>query len=243
MTALTSAEISAFRRDGAIVRKHQLFSAPRMAALEGIFDEHVAKRGDRRLDELDAPHFEDARLLDYLLDATVLDVVEPLIGPDVGVWASAFVGKEPLTGRATPWHEDSAYWQAHFDAHDRIVTVWLALDPATRSNGCMRVIPGTQANGFSEYRPAANEHRVFPIEIAAVDEQAAVDLEMARGEYSLHDARIVHGSWPNPSPDRRAAYTMRYFSTALKIAPATNESHRVWLGRGRNLAGNQYENA
>jgi hypothetical protein len=35
---------------------------------------------------------------------------------------------------------------------------------------------------------------------------------------------------------------MRYFSTALKIAPATNASHRVWLGRGRNLAGNRYEN-
>jgi hypothetical protein len=243
MPPIQDSEVDAYRRDGAIVRRKQLFSADRLDLLESIYEEHAAKRGERRLDELDVPHFDDARLLDYLLDSHALDVVAPLIGNDIGIWSSAFVAKEPVTGRATPWHEDSAYWESHFDAHDRIVTIWLALDRATQANGCMRVIPGTQANGFSAYKPVANDHRVFPVEIVEVDETNAVDLAMERGEYSLHDARIAHGSWPNPSPQRRAAYTMRFFSTSLKITPSTNDQHRVWLARGRDLAGNRYVNA
>ena len=59
----------------------------------------------------------------------MLDTVEPLVGPDIALWTSHFISKDPYTGRATPWHEDCAYWNGRFDTYDRIVTVWLALGP------------------------------------------------------------------------------------------------------------------
>ena len=98
---------------------------------------------EKRGDEFDTPHFQDRRLLDFLLAPQVLDLVECIVGPDILLWSSHFISKDPLTGRATPWHEDSAYWMGRLDRYDKIVTVWLALDDVDRDNGCMQVIPGS----------------------------------------------------------------------------------------------------
>ena len=65
--------------------------------------------GEKRGDEFDTPHFGDRRLLDYLLAPTVLDLVECIIGPNIVLWSSHFISKDPYIGRATPWHEDSTY--------------------------------------------------------------------------------------------------------------------------------------
>ena len=68
------------------------------------------RQAEKRGDEFDTPHFEDRRLLDFLLAPQVLDLVECIVGPDILLWSSHFISKDPLIGRATPWHEDSAYW-------------------------------------------------------------------------------------------------------------------------------------
>jgi ectoine hydroxylase-related dioxygenase (phytanoyl-CoA dioxygenase family) len=171
----------------------------------------------------------------------VLDLVEPVIGPDIALWSSHFLSKDPFTGKPTPWHEDSAYWQGRLSAYDRIVTVWLALTRSDCENGCVRVIPGTHNAGFSEYEATGRE-RFFATQIKGeVDESSAIDFELGPGECSLHDGRIIHGARANTSPHRRTGYTMRYFSAAIRVIPEANPGHRIWLARGRDLAGNAYE--
>jgi ectoine hydroxylase-related dioxygenase (phytanoyl-CoA dioxygenase family) len=77
-----------------------------------------------------------------------------------------------------------------------------------------------------------------------VDENQAVDFELQRGEFSLHDGRIVHGAKPNTSDIRRTGYTMRYFPASVKMMPVEqNEGWKIWLARGEDRAGNTYENA
>ena len=240
---LTDTDVARFRRDGYLLPGTQLFSPERLDALEAIFNEHLADKGDKLSDELDTPHFRDRRLLDYLLSDEALDLVEPLIGPDIALWTSHFISKDPFTGRATPWHEDSAYWNGRLSAYDHIVTVWLALGPSNRDNGCMRVIPGTHHHGFSEYRPTDMTVQTFHAEIIDVDEDKAVDFELARGEFSLHDGRIMHGAKPNTSPVRRTGYTMRYFPASVQVLPVEqNAGWKIWLARGEDTAGNTYEN-
>ena len=39
--------------------------------------------------------------------------------------------------------------------------LWLALDRSTEENGCMKVIPGSQSNGFSEYHPVDSSEAAF----------------------------------------------------------------------------------
>jgi ectoine hydroxylase-related dioxygenase (phytanoyl-CoA dioxygenase family) len=244
---LTDQDVEFFRTNGYLLPQQQLFSPERLERIEEIFNKHLADKGDKLSDELDTPHFRDPELLDFLLSDEVLDVIEPLVGPDIALWSSHFISKDPFTGRATPWHEDSSYWEGRFDSYDRIVTVWLALEnPSNRENGCMRVIPGSHlAGGFSENYVATDmSEQTFHAEIADVDEDKAVDFELQRGEFSLHDGRIVHGAKPNTSPIRRTGYTMRYFPSSVKMQPIeANEGWKIWLARGRDLAGNTYANA
>jgi hypothetical protein len=236
-------DVAFFRANGYYLERDQIFSPARLDALESIFDEHLAQKGDKLSDELDTPHFRDPRLLDFLLGDEVLDLVEPLIGPDIALWSSHFISKDPLVGRATPWHEDSAYWNGRFSSYDRIVTVWLALGPSNRQNGCMRVIPGShEAGGFSDYVPTDMTVQTFHAEIPGVDESKAVDFELERGQCSLHDGRIVHGAKPNTSTVRRTGYTMRYFPASVKLMPVEqNAGWKIWLARGKDSAGNTYE--
>lgn len=243
MSRITPPDVASYRENGYFLYHNQVFAPDKMARLHQIFEEHLADKGDLLSDELDTPHFRDPRLLEFLLGDEALDLVEPFIGPNIALWSSHFISKDPFTGRATPWHEDSAFWQGRLSSYDNIVTIWLALDPSDRENGCMRVIPGSHHNGFSDYETVDSEHHTFDRQIKEVDESQAVYFELAAGECSLHDSRIMHGAAANTSPRRRCGYTMRYFATDAKVDPERNAGHKVWLARGRDLAGNAYESA
>ena len=243
---LTEQEVESFRTNGYLLPGRPLLSEERLSRLEAIFNQHLADKGDKLSDELDTPHYRDARLLDYLLSDEVLDWIEPLIGPDIALWSSHFISKDPFTGRETPWHEDSAFWEGRFDSYDHIVTIWLALEEGShRENGCMRVIPGSHlGGGFStNYVPTDTTTKTFHAELAGVDESQAVYFELERGQFSMHDGRIVHGAAANTSPVRRTGYTMRYFPSSVKMQDVPqNEGWKIWLARGKDLAGNQYAN-
>jgi ectoine hydroxylase-related dioxygenase (phytanoyl-CoA dioxygenase family) len=242
MPRLTAEEVSFFRENGYYLYKKPLFSPEKMAKLEAIFEEHLAEKGDKLSDELDTPHFRDPRLLEFLLADEVLDLVESIIGPDIILWSSHFICKDPYTGRRTPWHEDSAYWKGRFDKYENIVTVWLAIDRSFKENGCMRVIPGTHHNGFSEYESVDKSANTFHATIKDVDESKAVYFELEKGECSLHDSRIIHGAEANTSPYRRCGYTMRFLPADTKVIPEKNENWQIYLARGQDRAGNKYVN-
>jgi hypothetical protein len=242
MGKLSPEEIKHYHEQGYALYHKPLFSNEKMDRLTTIFEEHLAEKGAKLSDELDTPHFRDPRLLDFLLSDEALDVVEGLIGPDIVLWSSHFISKDPYVGRMTPWHEDSAYWNGRFDKYDSIVTIWLAIDRSNKENGCMRVIPGTHHNGFSEYEDVDKRINTFHAQIKNIDESQAVYFELERGECSLHDSRIIHGATANTSPHRRCGYTMRYISASTKVDPEINAGWKFWLARGRNLAGNPCEN-
>ena len=108
----------------------------------------------------------------------------------------------------------------------------------------MAVIPGTHNNGFSHYAPVDESQNIFSSEIVAeeIDEAKAVYLELEPNHCSLHEGRIIHGAKANTSDTRRAGYTIRFFPTTSKVYPEKNPGHKIWLARGVDRAGNQYEN-
>ena len=240
---LTQAEVDFYDEQGYALYKNQLFGAEKQAELSAIFEEQWEMVGRRLNSELDTPHFRDERLLKFLLADEVLDLVEPILGQNIGLWSSHFICKEPLIGKQTPWHEDSAYWKGRLDRFDKIATVWLAIDRSNRENGCMRVIPGTHKNGFSDYEAVSEDENIFATQIKNIDESKAVYFELEPGQCSIHDSRIIHGATPNKSPNRRCGYTMRYFSTEAKVIPEKNPGFKIWLARGKDIAGNPFVNA
>jgi ectoine hydroxylase-related dioxygenase (phytanoyl-CoA dioxygenase family) len=241
MSVITNEAVPFYQENGYYLHRQPLFSDEKFARLTGIFEEHLAEKGAKLSDELDTPHFRDPRLLDFLLAPEVLDVVQQFIGANIGLWSSHFICKDPLVGRATPWHEDSAFWNGRLTGYEKIITVWLAIDRSTRENGCMRVIPGTHVNGFSEYAPVSSDVNTFAEAIKTVDESKAVYFELEPNQCSLHDSRIIHGATANTSPHRRCGYTMRYFSTEHRVIAERNPGHKIWLARGVDLSGNMFE--
>jgi ectoine hydroxylase-related dioxygenase (phytanoyl-CoA dioxygenase family) len=124
-----------------------------------------------------------------------------------------------------------------------VVTVWLAIDPSTKVNGCMKVIPRTHGNGFSEYEDVDKQANVFPTEIKKHqrDDSKAVYLELAPNQATLHDGRLMHGSDANTSDVRRCGYTMRYISTRTKFnSEKFGQWHHCYLAHGVDRAGNVY---
>ena len=242
MNRLKSNQVARFHERGYLLYRQPVLDGRDFDRLSVLFEALYAGREPD--DGLDTPHFEHPELLEFLLHDRLLDLVEPLIGPDIGLWSSHFIVKEPLVGKAMPWHEDSAYWAGRFDRFDGLVTVWLAMDESNGANGAMRVIPGTHDNGFSDYTPVDPELHIFSREVEDVNEAEAVTLELAPNECSLHDSRIIHGARGNTSPCRRAGYTMRYFSQQMKFnrEHPGNDGFKIWHARGRNPHSNPVVN-
>lgn len=83
-----SKESAFYHENGYLIHHEQLFNTEKLEKLTSIFEEHLADKGSKLSDELDTPHFRDARLLDYLLSEEVLDLVAQYIGPNIGLWSS-----------------------------------------------------------------------------------------------------------------------------------------------------------
>lgn len=244
MARLTNEELQYYRENGYLLYHKPLFSAEKLEKLNSILEDHLLEKGSKLSDELDTPHFRDERLLEYLLSDEALDLVEAITGPDIIMWTSHFISKDPYVGRATPWHEDSAYWKDRFDNFENIVTIWVALDRSNKENGCMRVIPGSHSNGFSDYEEVDVQRNLFNTQVKNIDDSKAVYFELEHGECSLHDSRIIHGAAPNTSPHRRCGYTMRYLPASTKVLDVKkNEGWKFWLARGKDVAGNHYVNS
>jgi len=242
MKRLTKEHLNCYQKQGYLLPNIQLFDQATQQELTLIFEEHLAGKGTKKSDELDTPHFHDKRLLDFLLKDSVLDIVEDLIGPNIGLFSSHFISKEAGKGRRTPWHEDSSYWEGRFDHLDKIVTIWLAIDATSVDNGCMGVIPESHLKAAAEYENVEDpSSSTFETEIKSgtFNPKDIVWFELEKGHFSLHDARIIHGANANTSNQRRAGYTMRYFALDMAYQLDKHADHKLWYCRGENLAGNE----
>ncbi|MDW8345268.1 MAG: hypothetical protein RMM51_12370 [Verrucomicrobiae bacterium] len=78
---------------------------------------------------------------------------------------------------------------------------------------------------------------VFKIEITRRSIMAYI---LGPGEFSLHDARQIHGLPTNPSAIRPDSYTMCYMFTPSKRSHEGLQWHQAYIGLGRDQAGNPY---
>jgi hypothetical protein len=241
---LTAAEVSAFEHDGYLIYKNSVLPAERFQALQRHFEDFLAGLADQvRPEDLDVPHLTDTKLFDWLLDDAVLDLVEPIIGPDIALFSSHLICKPPERGRRVPWHEDRYYWKGALDPIE-VVTVWLAIDRSTRENGAMKVVARSHRRSMeSEYMQVDTETNVFGAEIKPhqIDAANVVVFELEPNQASLHHSGTMHASDANTSNLRRCGYTMRYMSTRVRFNhEARGDWHQVYLARGKDHAGNRY---
>jgi Phytanoyl-CoA dioxygenase (PhyH) len=237
---LTPEQVEHYHREGYLLPGTKVLPDEKFSRLRNHFDQKLAELpAGERPEAMDTPHFTDTALFEWALDDSLLDIVEPLVGPDILLFSTHFICKPKGDGRRVPWHEDSHYWKKMIDPMET-VTLWLAIDPSTKVNACMYVIPRTHTSGkmgYSDYENVDASKSVFPVEIIKSQrrEDLAVACELQPNECSLHDGRIVHGSEPNTSDLRRCGWTLRFIPAHVRLNPEFSDRHLVYQARGRNV--------
>ena len=146
----------------------------------------------------------------------ILDAVEDILGPDLLCWTTNFFIKEARNPAFVSWHQDSTYWG--LDRPD-VVTAWVAFTAANEANGAMEYIPASHRLAQMPHRDTFAKHNLLTRGqevMVEVDARARRAITLEPGEMSLHHVRLVHGSPPNPSDDRRIGFAIRYIPTRLR---------------------------
>lgn len=168
--------------------------------------------------ELNAENRNNQHLAFSFLDQlahhpVILDAVEDLIGPDFALWGSVLFIKEPETRHYVSWHQDATY--VGIEPYN-YVTPWLALTPSNREAGCMSMIAGSHRDNIQQHLETFHDDNILTRgqEIRNVDESAAVDLILKPGQMSLHHCKVIHGSRPNRSRQRRVGFALQGYMPA-----------------------------
>ena len=216
------------------------------AIVRGVLDADLLAEANRHIDWLidKHPDLKTERLGHWLVaddpfwlrligDHRLLDVAEQLIGPDIALFAAAYVVKRPGTGGRFAWHQDGGYWPLE---PLEVASLWIACSASNRANGCVRVIPGTQHLPLQERDEHADESAelLSGMDQSLVDESKAVDIELEPGDVSLHHPHIIHGSSANTGNQWRRGGSFLYIPTTTRIR---SERFASFLLRGKAVPG------
>jgi hypothetical protein len=257
MASLHPEEITQYHRDGFVIPAYRL-SPQWVARMQSALNLLIANNPGVRPEKLVSAHIEGQNdegvkgcsdFLELAMHPEILDLVEGVLGPDIILWGCHVFCKPASEGYETPWHQDGHYWPIRPLAN---CTVWVALEPSTRDNGCLRVIPSSHRS--MQLHPHLHEDRTDltlnqRMAEGSFDEAEAVDLELQPGQMSLHDIYMVHGAKANTSGQRRTGVALRYMpgtslfdrdlrpSNGKTGVPVSFATRPLWLLRGQDRTG------
>ena len=213
---LTDDQVQQFRRDGYLSPLRVMSEDAANAVRERLEAFERSTGGPLRGELRHKSHLLFRFLSDVVHNQRIVDAIEDLYGADLLCWTSNFFIKEANTPAFVSWHQDSTYWGL---SSPDVVTAWVALTQSNEANGAMSVIPGTHLMDQVPHKDTFADNNLLTRgqEIAVdVDASRAVRLDLRPGEMSLHHVRLVHGSPPNPSGDRRIGFAIRYIPTSVR---------------------------
>jgi len=208
---LSNNEINQYKENGFLIPN---FTMPEkdLVEIENLHESLVNKHPKFR-NYCPAVLLHDERFLKYCFNNEILNIIEQLIGKNFALWNSSFFAKPAFNGQATPWHQDGQYWPIRPLA---TCSVWLAIDDATSENGCLKFIKGSHKNKkIKKHKINKSEKLTLNQELLKSEyiEEKSENLILKRGQISLHDVYMVHGSDENKSSNSRRAMTMRFMPT------------------------------
>lgn len=163
------------------------------------------------------------------------DIAGQLLGEGMAIDYDQLLAKQPYKDDAVfAWHQDMAYWP---DTPDRRTsTFWLAIDDSTIENGCMRFVPAT--NKEPRLRPHepvfGGRGTSHALGTKLRDDDVVVPVPIRRGDCTVHNERVMHGSGGNLTGGYRRAYVVAYRSQdtiaierSLGFTHSHNDDHDV----------------
>jgi hypothetical protein len=130
--------------------------------------------------------------------------VERILEGEAYHYHSKMIMKDPRVGGAWTWHQDYGYWYQNGVLWPLLTSVSIAVDRATRDNGCLQVIPRSHELGRIDHvlsgdQAGADRERVD----AVLTRLPLVHCEMEPGDAIFFHANLLHRSDMNRSDEPR----------------------------------------
>ncbi len=140
-------------------------------------------------------------------DPRILDLLEPILGPDIEFLSDKAVFKDHDADFGSPWHQDHPYWQG---SHK--VSLWVALDDATIENGCLKVVPGSHLEAVEHADVSDGKGFGHRLESGAAQNERAVSVPIAAGGAIVFHDLTLHASHANTAGTDRWVWIPTYRS-------------------------------
>ncbi|HUY36970.1 MAG TPA: phytanoyl-CoA dioxygenase family protein [Pirellulales bacterium] len=210
--SLSAVELAAYERDGFLLLR-KLFDAEEMTALLDYAqrDDALAAGAYGRKDSSGAEtklalwnHAGDDLYGMFSRSPRIVDRMEQLLGGEVYHYHTKMMLKEPFVGGAWEWHQDYGYWYHNGCLFPLLASCLIAVDRATRENGCLQVLRGSQWMGRVDHgktgdQTGAEEERIA----AAMERLDLVYVECEPGDALFFHCNLLHRSDQNCSPNPR----------------------------------------
>lgn len=134
----------------------------------------------------------------------IVDRMEQILGGEVYHYHTKMMLKEPFVGGAWEWHQDYGYWYNNGCLYPLLASCLIAVDKATRKNGCLQVIQGSHLMGRVEHGKSGDQTGADLEMVNAALERLPLEyIEANPGDALFFDCNLLHRSDQNTSPDPR----------------------------------------
>jgi len=141
----------------------------------------------------------------------IVNNVRMLMREEIAFFHGKVMLKEAQSGGAWEWHQDYGYWYDQAFVFPRLMSAFVALDAATRQNGCLQVLRGSHLLGRLEHgrvggQTGAHVERIRQLEPLF----ERVYCEMSPGSVLFFHCNLLHASASNESDHHRRSFIMCY---------------------------------
>ena len=141
----------------------------------------------------------------------VVDRMEVFLGGEVYHYNSKMMLKEPRIGGAWEWHQDYGYWYQNGCLYPYMASCMIALDHATKENGCLQILRGSHHLGRIDHGRFGGQTGADPERVnAALERLTLVYCEMEPGMGLFFHANLLHQSAQNRSERPRWSFICSY---------------------------------
>jgi len=224
-------QIDFYHRNGYVIfksllNKEEVSQLLKIAKTDNELDKHSFKRDDGsgarvRLSLWNHP---GDRIYGMIARShKLVDSVEQLLEDEAYHYHSKMIMKDAKVGGAWAWHQDYGYWYENGVLFPDLCSVFIAVDAATKENGCLQVLKGSHKLGRVNHvltgeQAGADTERVEQIK----KKLELVYVELEEGDAVFFHANLLHRSDRNESEKPRWAMICCYNS---KSNDPYKESH------------------
>jgi ectoine hydroxylase-related dioxygenase (phytanoyl-CoA dioxygenase family) len=216
---LTDQQVARFQEDGYLMVDN-LFDAEevdllrRIARADGQLADRAASRRDGQggaVKLVVENELDDDIYSAFVRCRRIVDAMERLLGGEVYHYHHKMILKEPRVGGAWEWHQDYGYWYHNGCLFPHLASCMIAVDRATRDNGCLQVLRGSHHLGRIEHGRVGDQTGADPEHVqAALGVFDLVHCTMEPGSAVFFHCNLLHCSAQNTSAEPRWALICCY---------------------------------